>query len=98
MHLATNCFRLLCCLLLSLGSRSSARAHGRATMLYDAFGNSEHLKKDWGFSVLIEYSGKKILFDTGNNSKIFAGQCQSAGCRFEKPGLRRDFPSPWRPH
>ena len=31
------------------------RADGRATILYDAFGNAENLKKDWGFSVLIEY-------------------------------------------
>lgn len=51
---------------------SSARAGGRATILYDAFGNAENLKKDWGFSVLIEYAGMKILFDTGNNAKIFA--------------------------
>jgi 7,8-dihydropterin-6-yl-methyl-4-(beta-D-ribofuranosyl)aminobenzene 5'-phosphate synthase len=77
MHLATNCFRLLGCLLLSLGSLGSARAHGRATVLYDAFGNSENIKKDWGFSVLIEYSGKKILFDTGNNSKIFAANAKA---------------------
>src|SRR5947207_14568673 len=72
MHLTTNCFRLLSCLLLGLSSIGSAHAHGRAIILYDAFGNSEHLKKDWGFSVLIEYAGKKILFDTGNNAKIFA--------------------------
>jgi hypothetical protein len=77
MHLTTNCFRLLCCLLLSLGTFGSARAHGRATILYDAFGNSENLKKDWGFSVLIEYSGKKILFDTGNNSKIFSANAKA---------------------
>jgi 7,8-dihydropterin-6-yl-methyl-4-(beta-D-ribofuranosyl)aminobenzene 5'-phosphate synthase len=72
MHLTANCLRLVCCLLLGLGGFGSARAHGRATILYDAFGNSTNLQKDWGFSVLIEYSGKKILFDTGNNSKIFA--------------------------
>jgi len=59
-------------LLLTVGSVASAHAHGRATILYDAFGNSENLRKDWGFSVLIEYAGKKILFDTGNNSEIFA--------------------------
>lgn len=76
MDLATNCLRLLCCLLLSLGSVGSARAHGRATIIYEAFGNSENLKKDWGFSVLIEYSVKKILFDTGNNSKIFAANAK----------------------
>ena len=77
MHLTTNCLRLLCCLLLGLGSLGSARAKGRATILYDAFGNSENLKKDWGFSVLIEYSGKKILFDTGNDSKTFAANVKT---------------------
>ncbi len=68
----TTGFRLLCCLLLSLGSFASAHANGRATILYDAFGNAENLKKDWGLSVLVEYSGKKILFDAGNNAEIFA--------------------------
>src|SRR5215472_5212474 len=79
MHLSTSYFRLLCCLLLSLGSTSAAHAHDRATILYDAFGNSEHLKKDWGFSVLLEYAGKKILFDTGNDSKIFAANARELG-------------------
>ena len=77
MHLTTICLRLLCFLLLGLSSLGSARAKGRATILYDAFGNSENLKKDWGFSVLIEYSGKKILFDTGNESKIFAANVKT---------------------
>jgi 7,8-dihydropterin-6-yl-methyl-4-(beta-D-ribofuranosyl)aminobenzene 5'-phosphate synthase len=79
MHLTTVCQRLLCCLLLSFGSFGSARANGRATILYEAFGNSGNLKKDWGFSVLIEYSGKRILFDTGNNSKIFAANVKALG-------------------
>jgi 7,8-dihydropterin-6-yl-methyl-4-(beta-D-ribofuranosyl)aminobenzene 5'-phosphate synthase len=26
---------------------------------------------DWGFAALIEYNGRRILFDTGNNAKIF---------------------------
>jgi 7,8-dihydropterin-6-yl-methyl-4-(beta-D-ribofuranosyl)aminobenzene 5'-phosphate synthase len=30
------------------------------------------MKKDWGFSALIEVNGKRILFDTGNDSEIFA--------------------------
>jgi 7,8-dihydropterin-6-yl-methyl-4-(beta-D-ribofuranosyl)aminobenzene 5'-phosphate synthase len=76
MRLTTNCFRFLCCLLLSFGSISFAHAQGRATILYDAFGNSDHLRKDWGFSVLLEYAGKKILFDTGNDSKIFAANAR----------------------
>jgi 7,8-dihydropterin-6-yl-methyl-4-(beta-D-ribofuranosyl)aminobenzene 5'-phosphate synthase len=77
MHLTTNYFRLLCWLLLGLCNVGSAQVHGRATILYDAFGNSENLRKDWGFSVMIEYAGKKILFDTGNNSKIFAANARA---------------------
>jgi 7,8-dihydropterin-6-yl-methyl-4-(beta-D-ribofuranosyl)aminobenzene 5'-phosphate synthase len=42
------------------------------TVLYDAFGNTSTMTKDWGFSALIEYGGKRILFDTGNNADIFA--------------------------
>ena len=72
MYFTTNFLRLSCCLLLVFGSFSSAHASGRVTVLYDAFGSAENLKKDWGFSVLVEYSGKKILFDTGNNAEIFA--------------------------
>ena len=77
MNLTTNCIGLLCCLLLSLGSGGSARAVGRATIIYDAFGNSKNLQKDWGFAVLIEYSGKRILFDTGNDSEIFAANAKA---------------------
>ena len=42
------------------------------TILYDAFGGGAGLERDWGFSALIEYQGKRILFDTGNNAAIFA--------------------------
>ncbi len=44
----------------------------RITLLYDAFGQPSQMKKDWGFSALIEYGGKRVLFDTGNNAEIFA--------------------------
>jgi 7,8-dihydropterin-6-yl-methyl-4-(beta-D-ribofuranosyl)aminobenzene 5'-phosphate synthase len=42
------------------------------TILYDAFGGGPGLVRDWGFAALIEYQGKRILFDTGNNAAIFA--------------------------
>lgn len=77
MRLTSNCFRLMLCFLMSLASFVSARASDHVTILYDAFGNAENLKKDWGFSVLIEYSGKKILFDTGNNAKTFAANVKA---------------------
>jgi 7,8-dihydropterin-6-yl-methyl-4-(beta-D-ribofuranosyl)aminobenzene 5'-phosphate synthase len=42
------------------------------TVLYDAFGKDSALQKDWGYAALIEYGGKRILFDTGNNPDILA--------------------------
>lgn len=44
----------------------------KVTILYDAFGGGPGLTRDWGFAALIEYQGKRILFDTGNNAEIFA--------------------------
>jgi 7,8-dihydropterin-6-yl-methyl-4-(beta-D-ribofuranosyl)aminobenzene 5'-phosphate synthase len=48
--------------------------HERAqiTILYDAFGKVSGMQKDWGFAALIEYGGKRILFDTGDNPDVFA--------------------------
>jgi 7,8-dihydropterin-6-yl-methyl-4-(beta-D-ribofuranosyl)aminobenzene 5'-phosphate synthase len=54
------------------------------TVLYDAFGKTSTMKKDWGFSALIEYGGKRILFDTGNNSDIFAHNVQAKGVDLTK--------------
>jgi 7,8-dihydropterin-6-yl-methyl-4-(beta-D-ribofuranosyl)aminobenzene 5'-phosphate synthase len=52
---------------------------GQITVLYDAFGNISTMKKDWGFAALIEYGGKRILFDTGNNAEIFAHNVEAKG-------------------
>ncbi len=49
------------------------------TVLYDAFGKTSAMKKDWGFSAYIEYGGKRILFDTGNNAEIFAHNVAARG-------------------
>ena len=54
-------------------------AGDRVTILYDAFGKSPRMTKDWGYSALIEHGGKRILFDTGNNPGIFAGNVRAAG-------------------
>jgi hypothetical protein len=35
------------------------------------------MKKDWGFSALIEVAGKRILFDTGNDRDIFAANVKA---------------------
>lgn len=59
-------------LLLSIPFISSSQAANGITILYDAFGQQSDMQKDWGFSALIEYQGKRILFDTGDNAEIFA--------------------------
>jgi 7,8-dihydropterin-6-yl-methyl-4-(beta-D-ribofuranosyl)aminobenzene 5'-phosphate synthase len=51
----------------------------RITILYDAFGNRRGLTRDWGFAALVEYGGKRILFDTGNNADIFAHNVRALG-------------------
>ena len=37
------------------------------------------MKKDWGFSALVEVAGKRILFDTGNDRDIFAANVKAKG-------------------
>jgi 7,8-dihydropterin-6-yl-methyl-4-(beta-D-ribofuranosyl)aminobenzene 5'-phosphate synthase len=56
----------------------------RVTILYDAFGKSSTMIKDWGYSALVEYGGKRILFDTGNNPRIFAKNVKAAGVDLKK--------------
>jgi 7,8-dihydropterin-6-yl-methyl-4-(beta-D-ribofuranosyl)aminobenzene 5'-phosphate synthase len=56
---------------------AAAEPTGRITILYDAFGTDAAMKKDWGFSALVEISGKRILFDTGNDADIFEGNIKA---------------------
>ncbi|HEX6535602.1 MAG TPA: MBL fold metallo-hydrolase [Gemmatimonadaceae bacterium] len=60
-------------------SRAPAGAADRITILYDAFGDSTPLTKDWGFAALIEYEGRRILFDTGNDAKVFEHNVRALG-------------------
>src|SRR4030081_2386295 len=52
---------------------------GQITILYDAFGADTSMSNDWGFSALVEISGKRILFDTGNDADIFATNVKAKG-------------------
>ena len=49
-----------------------AQSANRVQILYDAFSKSPSVTTDWGFAAMVEYGGKRILFDTGNNATIFA--------------------------
>ena len=44
---------------------------GRVTILNDSFGKPSALRQEWGFAALIEFGALRILFDTGNNARVF---------------------------
>ncbi|UPJ60574.1 MBL fold metallo-hydrolase [Bradyrhizobium sp. 192] len=69
-------------ILISMAAPASAAApnsEAQITILYDAFGTDPSMSKDWGFSALVEVGGKRILFDTGNDSDIFATNVKAKG-------------------
>jgi metal-dependent hydrolase (beta-lactamase superfamily II) len=37
------------------------------------------VQKDWGYAALVEYGGKRILFDSGNNPEILAQNATAKG-------------------
>ena len=72
--------------LAACGGNTSANTSGKAqiTVLFDAFGKDSSMQKDWGYAVLVEYGGKRILFDTGNNPDIFAHNSKAKGVDLSK--------------
>ena len=89
-------FWILCCSvvfpLLAGGSAGSSLVAGgksesapaRVTVLYDSFGKTTTLRKDWGYAALIEYGGQRILFDTGNNPDILRQNAKARGVNLAK--------------
>jgi 7,8-dihydropterin-6-yl-methyl-4-(beta-D-ribofuranosyl)aminobenzene 5'-phosphate synthase len=70
---------LVAALSLTLVLRAYAAEPRRITNLYDAFGAPSALQQDWGFAALLEYAGKRILFDTGNDAGIFEHNAKQLG-------------------
>ncbi len=62
-----------------LAAALSAEGPQRITVLYDAFGRPSSLERDWGFAALVEYGGRRILFDTGNDAAIFERNAKALG-------------------
>ena len=54
----------ICFAVFPLHARNSP---ARVAILYDAFGKSPALKHGWGYSALVEYGGRRSLFDTGGH-------------------------------
>src|SRR5579864_4489463 len=63
---------------------SAAAGDAQITVLYDAFGKSSTMQKDWGYAAFVEYGGKRILFDTGNNPDILAQNAKAKGIDLTK--------------
>jgi 7,8-dihydropterin-6-yl-methyl-4-(beta-D-ribofuranosyl)aminobenzene 5'-phosphate synthase len=62
-----------------------AQKEGTITNIYDAFGKEkEGLIKDFGFSCIIKYKGKTILFDGGSNADVFAQNIKHLGLDLSK--------------
>jgi 7,8-dihydropterin-6-yl-methyl-4-(beta-D-ribofuranosyl)aminobenzene 5'-phosphate synthase len=82
--MTSRIIRLLFGLVLTVGVCGRLMAADRVTILYDAFGDSKELTKDWGFSALVEHDGKRILFDSGNNAEIFERNVKALGVDLTK--------------
>jgi 7,8-dihydropterin-6-yl-methyl-4-(beta-D-ribofuranosyl)aminobenzene 5'-phosphate synthase len=76
--------RALAVFILLLAHMAVAGTPNRVTILYDSFGKSPTLTMDWGFAALVDYGGKRILFDTGNNAQIFEHNVKAAGIDLQK--------------
>jgi 7,8-dihydropterin-6-yl-methyl-4-(beta-D-ribofuranosyl)aminobenzene 5'-phosphate synthase len=58
--------------ILPAAALGDTRPASRVTILVDAFGKPSALRMDWGYSALVEYGGRRILFDAGNSAEVFA--------------------------
>ena len=73
---------LICFSLLAQNSvtRTLAADQNSILNLYDAFGYQKRgTVLDWGFSALVRYNGKTILFDTGNSADNFEHNVKALG-------------------
>ena len=61
-----------------------SQSPNNAQILFDAFSKDTTLTKGWGFSSLIEYNGKRILFDAGSNADLFKKNVLRLGVDLKK--------------
>jgi 7,8-dihydropterin-6-yl-methyl-4-(beta-D-ribofuranosyl)aminobenzene 5'-phosphate synthase len=73
------CASLLAACVMAGGPPARAESPHRVTIIVDAFGDVPAVHHDWGFAALVEYGGKRILFDTGNDAAVFARNADALG-------------------
>src|ERR1700758_1881874 len=91
--MTANCWLVFYCAFLLVLNGNGANASSsktvdstkaQITVLYDAFGQTSAMQKDWGYAALVEYGGKRILFDTGNNPDILVQNAKAKGIDLAK--------------
>lgn len=78
---------LLCTLCHGQFGGQPTETSNRVTIIYDAFTSKPELALDWGYAALVEFEGKRILFDIGNNPELFAANIK----RLQVDLTRLDF-------
>jgi 7,8-dihydropterin-6-yl-methyl-4-(beta-D-ribofuranosyl)aminobenzene 5'-phosphate synthase len=68
----------------TISPASATTEPARITILYDAFGKDAVMTKDWGYAALVEFNGKRILFDTGDDPAILAKNVKAKGVDLTK--------------
>lgn len=56
----------------------------KITVIYDNRCENSALQEGWGFSILAEYEGRKILFDTGGYPEAFFTNIDKLGIRLDE--------------
>src|SRR5580765_6159951 len=65
-------------------ARASRRMRLALALAFVSGGKRSAMQKDWGYAALVEYGGKRILFDTGNNPDILAQNAKAKGIDLSK--------------
>ncbi len=61
------------------GATPASPPRAGISILYDAFSRTPGVDLDWGFSALVAFEGKRILFDTGNDPATFEKNVKQLG-------------------
>jgi 7,8-dihydropterin-6-yl-methyl-4-(beta-D-ribofuranosyl)aminobenzene 5'-phosphate synthase len=77
--LGAGCIVTQSTLLRATSALAAGTGPARVTILYDALGSNPALNIGWGYSALVEYGGRRILFDTGGDLADFTGNVKALG-------------------
>ena len=71
MHSAKQVFAVIAFFIGTSGIVAAQERPARVTIISDAFGKESALERSWGYAALVEYGGRRILFDTGGKKSAF---------------------------